>query len=120
LKKREETEMNDKILDITRKMLVGEEVSDAEVELLKEYNLKYALVKFIYMEKRKHDALEGSTKLMNFFFSPGSEFMETPIYDIVENLLKFDISVKNLIGADISEFDYQSKPPFTGMEKRQL
>jgi hypothetical protein len=38
--------------------------------------------------------------------------METPIYDMVDELLKIDVSVR--------KGNYKHNPPVTGVEKREL
>jgi hypothetical protein len=104
--------MNTEILNISMKMIIGEEVTEAEAQQVKEYDLKYALVRYIYMEKKKHDTPENVPVLTQFHFTPGEGFMETPIYDMVDELLKIDLSVR--------KGNYKHNPPVTGREKREL
>lgn len=83
--------MFDKAFELTMKSISGEELTDDEKKYVRERNAKYELVRYVYMEKMKH---EGSS-LTNFQFSPGDSFMETPIFDIVNGLIKVNESIKN-------------------------
>lgn len=83
--------MFDKAFELTMRSLSGEELTDDEKKYVRERNAKYELVRYVYMEKMKHDGLE----LKNFQFSPGYGFMETPIIDIVNGLLKMNEAIKN-------------------------
>jgi hypothetical protein len=73
------------------KALGGEELTDDEKKYVRERNAKYELVRYVYMEKMKHDGLG----LTNFQFTPGDSFMDTPIIDIVNDLLKINEVIKN-------------------------
>ena len=83
--------MLDKAYELTMKSVSGEELTDDEKKYLRERNAKYELVRYVYMEKMKHDG-SGVTQ---FHFTPGESFMETPIVDIVNGLLKVNESIKN-------------------------
>jgi hypothetical protein len=104
--------MNTEILNISMKMIIGEDVTEAEAKQVKAYDLKYALVKYIYMEKRKHSDPENGPVLTRFHFTPGDGFMEAPIYDIVHGLIQVDLSVR--------DGDGKRNPPVTGIEKSEL
>jgi hypothetical protein len=104
--------MNTEILDISMRMVIGEEVTEDEAQQVKEYDLKYALVRYIYMEKKKHDTPENSPVLTQFHFTPGEGFMEAPIYDIVHGLIQIDLTAR--------KGNYKHNPPVTGREKREL
>ena len=83
--------MIDKAFELTMKSLTSEGLTDDEKKYMRERNAKYELVRYVYMEKMKH---EGSG-LTNFQFSPGDSFMDTPIIDIVNDLMKFNEAIKN-------------------------
>jgi hypothetical protein len=70
------------------------------------------------MEKMKH---EGSG-LTNFQFSPGESFIDTPIIDIVNELLKMNESIKNgnYEVVDFGDSNRKHNPPHTGKTKRTL
>lgn len=57
------------------------DLTDEERSAVRERNIKYALVRFLYMEKMK------GTGLLDFHFSPGDSFMETPTIDVVNTLV---------------------------------
>ena len=77
---------------------------------------KYELVRYVYIEKMRHDGIE----LQNFHFTPGESFMDTPIIDIVNGLLKVNKAIKN---GDYEVLDFgdsslvKFNPPHTGKEK---
>ena len=81
----------DKALELTVKSLSSERLTDDEKKYLHNRNAKYELVRYVYMEKMKH---EGS-EIKQFHFSPGDNFMDTPIHDIVNDLMKFNEAIKN-------------------------
>lgn len=110
--------MIDKAFELTMKSLSGEELTDDEKKYVRDRNAKYELVRYVYMEKMKHDGLE----LQNFQFSPGESFTETPIIDIVNGLLRMNEAIKNG-DYEVVEFDDSSwahNPPKTGKEKTKL
>ena len=110
--------MLDKAFELTMKSLSGEELTDDEKKYLHQRNAKYELVRYVYMEKMKH---EGSG-LTNFQFTPGDSFMDTPIIDIVNDLLKFNEAIKNgdYEVADFGDSNRKHNPPHTGKEKTTL
>lgn len=75
-----------KVADIAVRGLMDKDVSDDDKQFLREYEVRYALVKFLY--KEKYNQLYPDQKLINFSFTPGDGFMETPIVDLVESLLE--------------------------------
>jgi hypothetical protein len=83
--------MIDKAFELTMKSISGEELTDDEKKYMRERNAKYELVRYVYMEKMKH---EGSS-VTQFHFTPGDNFMETPIFDIVSGLLKVMQGIKD-------------------------
>jgi hypothetical protein len=83
--------MIDKAFELTMKSISGEELTDDEKKYMRERNAKYELVRYVYMEKMKH---EGSS-VTQFHFTPGDNFMETPIFDIVSGLLKVVQGIKD-------------------------
>lgn len=110
--------MNTEIYELAIKSLLGEELTDDEKLRLQRRNSKYELVRYVYMEKMKHDGLE----LQNFQFSPGESFMETPIIDIVNGLLKMHEAIKNgdYEVLDFGDSHWVNNPPKTGREKTKL
>lgn len=84
-----------KSFDLSVKSLLGEALSDEEREYLKEYNLRYALVRFLYTEARNKSRKEGQAELIDFHFTPGESFMEMSIYNIVKALLESDFESKS-------------------------
>ena len=80
---------------------------------------KYELVRYVYIEKMRHDGIE----LQNFHLTPGESFMNTPIIDIVNGLLEVNEAIKN---GDYEVLDFgdsslvKSNPPHTGKEKTTL
>lgn len=83
--------MLDKAFELTMRSLSGEELTDDEKKYVRDRNAKYELVRYVYMEKMKHDGFE----LQGFQFSPGDDFMETPVFDMVNSLLKVNEAIKN-------------------------
>jgi hypothetical protein len=110
--------MFDKAYELTMKMFSGEQLTDDESKYLRARNAKYEFVRYVYMEKMKH---EGS-ELKQFHFTPGESFMDTPIIDIVNGLLKVNEAIKNG-DYEVLEFGDSNRkhnPPHTGKEKTQL
>ena len=110
--------MLDKAYELTMKMFSGEQLTDDESKYLRARNAKYEFVRYVYMEKMKH---EGS-ELKQFHFTPGESFMDTPIIDIVNGLLKVNEAIKNG-DYEVLEFGDSNRkhnPPHTGKEKIQL
>jgi len=83
--------MIDKAFELTMKALGGEEITDDEKLYLQKRNAKYELVRYIYMEKMEHE----NTGLVNFQFTPGENFVETPIIDIVNAFMEIHEKTKN-------------------------
>lgn len=110
--------MLDKAFELTMKSLSGEELTDDEKKYLHQRNAKYELVRYVYIEKMKH---KGSG-LTNFQFTPGDSFMDTPIIDIVNDLLKFSEAIENgdYEVADFGDSNRKHNPPHTGKEKTTL
>jgi hypothetical protein len=111
--------MLDKAYELTMKMFSGEQLTDDESKYLRARNAKYELVRYVYIEKMRRDGIE----LQNFHFTPGESFMDTPIIDIVNGLLKVNEAIKNG-DYDVVEFGdsslVKSNPPDAGKEKTQL
>ena len=110
--------MFDKALTIAMKAMSGRELADDEAKYLRERNAKYELVRYVYMEKMKH---EGSG-LINFHFTPGDSFVDTPIIDIVNSLLKINENIKDgkVTPLDFGDLDWRDNPPHSGKEKTTL
>ncbi len=111
--------MLDKAYELTMKMFSGKQLTDDESKYLHNRNAKYELVRYLYTEKVRHDGVD----LLNFQFSPGDSFMDTPIIDIVNGLLEVNEAIKN---GDYDVVDFgdsslvKSNPPDTGKEKTIL
>jgi hypothetical protein len=82
---------------------------------MRDRNAKYELVRYVYMEKMKH---EGS-EITQFHFTPGDGFMETPIFDIVNDLMKINEAIKNG-DYEIANWNDVDGPPHTGIKKTEL
>jgi hypothetical protein len=110
--------MFDKALELTMKAFSGEQLTDDENKYLRARNAKYELVRYVYIEKMKHEGLS----LTNFQFSPGDSFMETPIFDIVNGLIKVNESIKNgdYEVVDFGDSNRKHNPPHSGKEKTTL
>jgi len=107
--------MLDRAFELTMKSISGEELTDAEKKYMRERNAKYELVRYVYMEKMKH---EGSS-ITQFHFTPGESFIDTPIIDIVNDLMKINESIKNG-DYEIADWDDVDGPPKTGRKKTKL
>ena len=119
--------MNLDIYELSAKAMVGESLTDEEKKTLAEYNAKYKIVRHIVMEKRKHQGFD----LVDFQFTPGDEFMKTPIIDVVNSIIEsFSAPTQPLdFGDGTFIFDddgipiprgVYGNPPHTGKVKRVL
>jgi hypothetical protein len=108
--------MIDKAYELAMKAIGGKELTDDDAKYLRLRNAKYEIVRYVYMEKMEH---EGS-KLVNFQFSPGESFMDTPIIDIVNDLLKFNQAIKDGKVTPLDFGDALHNPPHSGKEKTTL
>lgn len=110
--------MLDKAFELTLKSMSGEELTDDQKKYIREHNAKYEIVRYVYMEKMKHNGYE----LVNFQFSPGESFMDTPIIDVVNGLLKVDETIKNgdYEVVKFGDSDREHNPLHTGREKTSL
>lgn len=110
--------MFDKAFRLTVKALGGKELTEDEAKYLRERNAKYEIIRYVYMEKMRH---EGPT-LVDFHFTPGESFMDTPTIDIVNDLIKFNNAIKNgnYKVADFKDLDWGHNPPLSGKEKTTL
>jgi len=108
--------MFDKALTIAMNAMSGKELTDDEKNYVRLRNAKYEIVRYVYMEKMKH---EGS-ELVNFQFSPGESFVDTPIIDIVNDLLKFNQAIKDGKVTPLDFGDALHNPPHSGKEKATL
>jgi hypothetical protein len=104
--------MLDKAFELTMKSISGEELTDDEKKYVRERNAKYELVRYVYMEKMKH---EGSG-VTQFHFTPGESFMDTPIIDIVNSLLKINHGIKEgkVTPRDFGDLNWIYNPPHSG------
>lgn len=104
--------------DLTMKVMLGEEITEDERKYLHERDAKYKIVRHIYMEKMNHDKLG----LKDFQFTPGDAFDDTPIIDIVNDLLKINLAIKEGRSRplDFGDSRWKSIPPHSGREKTTL
>lgn len=105
--------MIDKALTIAMNAISGKELTDGEKNYVRLRNAKYELIRYVYMEKMKH---EGSN-LTSFQFTPGDSFLDTPIIDIVNDLMKFNQAIKD---GKVTPLDLKHNPPNSGKEKTTL
>ena len=75
--------MDMKALEITAKLMAGEDVTEDEKSYLRNYNAQYSIVRHLVMEKFAGDK---STVLKNFHFTPGEDFMTIPTVDVVNSV----------------------------------
>jgi hypothetical protein len=108
--------MIDKAYELAMKAIAGKELTDDEAKYLRLRNAKYEIVRYVYMEKMEH---EGS-KLTDFHFTPGDSFVDTPIIDIVNGLLKINENVKDGKVTPLDFGDALHNPPHSGKEKTTL
>lgn len=119
--------MNFDIYELSAKALVGEELTNDEKKLLRDYDAKYKIVRHIVMEKRKHQGFD----LVDFQFTPGTGFMDLPILDLANGIIEsFSLPAEPLDFGDLTiQFDDDGKPiqqrgfgnpPHTGREKKSL
>ncbi len=109
--------MNLDIYELSAKALVGEQLTDEEKAKLKNYNTKYALVRYLVSEKRKAEGVN----LVDFHFTPGSAFLETPTLDVVNGIIKsFSLPATPLDFGDLrwKEESHFGNPPHTSQVKR--
>ena len=104
--------MLDKSHNLLLKHISGEDLTDGEKKYLKERHFRYELVKYLYLEKRRH-MYEGAEKLVGFDFTPGDDFMDTPIMDTVNALVKLheDTMCGAIKPTRIRFGDIKSNPP---------
>lgn len=99
------------------KAIAGEDLSDDENKYLREYNIRYTLVRFLVMEKLNVN--KPTTK--DFQFTPGDEFMTMPIIDIVNSLVEIYDNLKYAEPLDFGDSSFViSNPPVTGRTKTTL
>ena len=118
------------ILELSLKQFVAEEeLTEEEKKKLREYDIKYKLVRFLVMEKRNQ--VNGDKKLKDFQFTPGDKFLETPTIDIVNSIIEsFSLPARPLdFGDGTFEFDengiplrkrFADNPPRTGIQKKSI
>lgn len=115
------------IYELSAKAIVGESLTDEEKKTLAEYNAKYKIVRHIVMEKRKHQGFD----LVDFQFTPGDDFMKTPIIDVVNSIIESFSALTQPLdfgdGAFIFNDDgvpikrgIYGNPPVTGRQKTNL
>ena len=108
----------DKAYELTMKAFSGEQLTDDESKYLRARNAKYEIVRYVYMEKMKHDG-SGVTQ---FHFTPGDSFIDTPVIDIVNELLKVNQAIKDgkVKPIDFGDSNRKHNPPHSGKEKTEL
>jgi hypothetical protein len=85
--------MLDKMFELFTKTMLGEHLTDEEQLYAHRYNAHYVLVRYVYMEKI--NASNPGSQLMDFHMTPGVGFLDTPVFDLVESLLKINEMVKS-------------------------
>lgn len=85
----------ERIFDIATKALVGDEISEEDSKFLRERNARYKMVQFLYLEKVNHNNREDKSKVIDFQFTPRSEWMKMPILDIVNELVELDRKIQS-------------------------
>ena len=107
--------------EIAFRQMAGEDIEDAERKRLKEYNARYALVRFLYLEKVNAEAKDGP-EVTNFHFTPGDGFMEIPILDVVNELLGWTQAIKDgkVKPHSFGDSHWVDNPPKTGLTKTTL
>jgi hypothetical protein len=105
--------MIDKAYELAMKAIGGKELTDDEAKYLRLRNAKYEIVRYVYMEKMEH----GGSKLTDFHFTPGDSFVDTPIIDIVNGLLKINQDIKD---GNYKWVNWEHNPPHSGKEKTEL
>lgn len=103
------------IYELSMKAILGLELTDEERLLVQRRNAKYALVRYVYMEKMKHNGKE----LVDFQFTPGESFVDTPVIDIVNELLKINKQTYEVLNFGDMRL-IKSNPPHTGKAKTTL
>lgn len=105
--------MNLDIFNLSIKQLNGEKLTDSDVKRINRWNLKYELVRYLIREK--------NPKLLNFQFTPGEDFEDTPTIDIVNSLIKLSEDLQSgKVKPEPIRFNDLHNPPQTGIEKRRL
>jgi hypothetical protein len=106
--------MNTDIYELAAKALIGEELTVEEKTRLQKRNAKYALVRFLYMEKM------ADAGLKDFQFTPGDEFETIPTIDIVNTLLNINEQLKDAKPFSFGDGSWVNNPPKTGRKKTKL
>ena len=118
--------MNFDVYDLSAKVLMGEELSDEEKKMLRDYDTKYKLVRYIVMEKRRYDGVD----MVDFQFTPGDGFLDMSALDVANSIIKsFSALSEPLDFGDGSMVrDSEGKPikgvygnpPHTGRAKKSI
>lgn len=80
----------DRAFELSTKAIKGEPLTDEEKEFLKKRNSKYKIVCYLVKEKLNH--MHPDREMVDFHFTPGDEFMDMPIVDIVNAIVNIDTS----------------------------
>lgn len=94
------------------KRYLSDELTEDDKERLKEYEIRYQLVKWLYLDHRNKNNPNPKEELISFSFSPGPDFMKTSIFDMVKALVELDRQVNE--GEVVPTF------PDTGRDKRSI
>lgn len=78
-------------VELFAKAMAGETLSEDESKQLRAHDIRYSLVRFLYMEKMQAEGVQ----LKDFHFTSGDNFAKTPILDIVNSLVEVHNEVKN-------------------------
>lgn len=98
--------------------LLKEQLSSEETGKLKKRQIKYELIRFLYMEKMKANGEKG---LVNFHFTPGTNFEETPIIDVVNTLIELNNESNSAEAFSFNDLKWKKhNPPDTGLRKTSI
>lgn len=73
-------------LEIHAKLMLGKEITDEEKAQVLDSQLRMELIKFLVIEKLNHDFPDQKTT--HFNFTPGPEWKNFPIVDMVNTLVE--------------------------------
>lgn len=78
-------------VELFAKAMAGETLSEDESKQLRAHDIRYTLVRFLFIEKMQAEGVQ----LKDFHFTSGDNFDKTPILDIVNSLVEVYNEVKN-------------------------
>ena len=93
--------MRDTLYELALKAATGYQLPASDKQTVQEYKIRYELVRLMCLEKMRQEGLE----LKNLHSTPGESFMEAPLVDTTNNLLKVLEAVKNNDYEAVDEWD---------------